>query len=378
MSILDFSDVPTRGRHKKIIWLVVFALLSIFIVHYVLKSTFAGQITIGSGNPIEYGQGVSATAECAGATSLTITPGTTFNGSSYYLNNITVANIPSTCSGDDFMIDAFNSTDNAPLRILNSTGRGSMVYDNAGTFTSSYGSTITSGSGTFTLSLGTPLVSSSAVYKIGIQSSPHSTWPCNMGGTCHVGDVGPGGGVVFYAPGTPFSEPGSYCNASCSYLEVAPSTWYPTDGPVHWTSDTNDTAMTGDNSTDNGAGNQAIGQGYANTYNYMLVSNSGNSYTGDTSGAAYLASQYSASDSSKGEWFIPSLRELDMLYTNRSVWTWQPPTAWEVSTSKTMSYYWSSSETGAQFAFPVDMNGSGRISAAKSLAYVYARPIRAF
>jgi hypothetical protein len=47
---------------------------------------------------------------------------------------------------------------------------------------------------------------------------------CALGGSCTLGDTGPGGGKVFY-----FSAGGFYCGptfaSTCHYLEVAPKTW---------------------------------------------------------------------------------------------------------------------------------------------------------
>ena len=45
---------------------------------------------------------------------------------------------------------------------------------------------------------------------------------CATGGTCDVGDTGPGGGIVFYVSATNFASTGSDCNTACKYLEAAP------------------------------------------------------------------------------------------------------------------------------------------------------------
>lgn len=44
---------------------------------------------------------------------------------------------------------------------------------------------------------------------------------CAQGGTCVIGDVGPGGGIVFYAPKRPFTSEVSNCASTCRYLEAA-------------------------------------------------------------------------------------------------------------------------------------------------------------
>lgn len=46
---------------------------------------------------------------------------------------------------------------------------------------------------------------------------------CAQGGTCVIGDIGPGGGVVFYASKRPFTSEVSDCVSTCRYLEAARS-----------------------------------------------------------------------------------------------------------------------------------------------------------
>jgi len=48
---------------------------------------------------------------------------------------------------------------------------------------------------------------------------------CAAGGTCVVGDTGPGGGIVFYVASTAFTATGTTCNTTCLYLEAAASGW---------------------------------------------------------------------------------------------------------------------------------------------------------
>ena len=54
-----------------------------------------------------------------------------------------------------------------------------------------------------------------------------SALTCATGGTCIVGDTGPGGGIVFYvrAAGGTFTSTGSVCGTACKYLEAAPTGW---------------------------------------------------------------------------------------------------------------------------------------------------------
>ena len=60
--------------------------------------------------------------------------------------------------------------------------------------------------------------------KVGMSGMPNSkNASCAKGGKCQVGDIGPGGGTVFYASKTVFSSIGSDCDPNCRYLEASPT-----------------------------------------------------------------------------------------------------------------------------------------------------------
>jgi hypothetical protein len=48
---------------------------------------------------------------------------------------------------------------------------------------------------------------------------------CPESRNCSVGDVGPGGGVVYYVDSAFFNSVGSTCADQCKYLELAPKNW---------------------------------------------------------------------------------------------------------------------------------------------------------
>jgi hypothetical protein len=110
-------------------------------------------------------------------------------------------------------------------------------------------------------------------------------------GTCALGDVGPGGGIVFYV--NPANTPGS------NYMEAAPNTWNggSADPSFGWCSNT-ETFITGTFGT-------AIGTGKANTDNMVAAG-------ACTSGAANSVRAY-AGALSAGSWSLPSLDELNEL-----------------------------------------------------------------
>ena len=142
---------------------------------------------------------------------------------------------------------------------------------------------------------------------------------CATGATCIVGDRGPGGGIVFYVSAANFTSTGSTCNTACKYLEVAPSTWRSAGASIArdltymWSDD--ETALTLQDittaSTEGIVANSAneklnwkIGQGFNNT-RIMKV-------TGATSAAQAAVLAY-AGNATAGQWFIPSMNELNEL-----------------------------------------------------------------
>jgi hypothetical protein len=132
--------------------------------------------------------------------------------------------------------------------------------------------------------------------------------------TYAVGDRGPGGGIVFYVSAANFTSTGSTCGTACKYLEVAPATWQSAgvsvaNDPVKvWSNNTTDLTgqvLTAASPTESGfpdeKENWKIGKGFANTSLIRVPSNAK---------AAVLAY---AGNSTAGQWFIPSMNELNEL-----------------------------------------------------------------
>jgi hypothetical protein len=173
---------------------------------------------------------------------------------------------------------------------------------------------------------------------------------CNIGGDCKIGDIGPGGGVVFYDAGSvqPWGR----------YLEVAP------------------------NDLNRGQfgcigaeppGNAAMGAGFANSYEINLSTCASNS-------AATAAFTYTLNGSTG--WYLPSRSELNELckYANNQV-TGDPTKACSKGTSLRAgfapTFYWSSTQNGPNLAWYQSFVTGQEVGYGKpSLAAI--RPIRAF
>ena len=279
-----------------------------------LNTTFAGNISINSGALVEFGQGLSVTAACSGASVLTMTPQSTFTNASgagaFYFSSVTVSGIPSGCNGSDFSISAFNNTGNA-LPIFNSSSTAASIWSNAGTFQvglGGSGTTVTSGSGTFTVIFAAPVALASTVAKVTLQSGPHAALDCSSGGTCTYGNTGPGGGIIIYVNAGGFNC-GPTAAATCRYLEMAPASWSAGDRLSSWavagktsTSVNPANGITAD-ATANGS-ITGIGLGYINSLNIVAQGN-------DATSAAGAARSYTGGG--KTDWFLPDLAELTQI-----------------------------------------------------------------
>jgi hypothetical protein len=205
-----------------------------------------------------------------------------------------------------------------------------------------------------------------------------------------VGDRGPGGGIVFYVASSTFTQfgaTGAMCTTTCKYLEVAPAGWdnggVDADDPGKaWSSNQvtpTDQDKTND-STEGVAANSAseklnwkIGQGFYNT-SVMAVADA----TSDAQAAvlAYTGGGFT------GQWFIPSMNELNELCKYaRGQTTGNPNVACSsTGTLKTRfrQSYWSSSEAAAKVAWNLSFSSGVVGGGNKNTGTIWVRPIRAF
>lgn len=165
-------------------------------------------------------------------------------------------------------------------------------------------------------------------------SPPGSTsTSCATGGSCVVGDTGPGGGKVFYIVGK-------------SNLEAAPNGWNGgADPQKEWCNlDTN-----------LGTGT-AIGTGTFNT-NLMIAA--------CASGAGNTARSYRGGG--KTDWSLPSLAEVDQMYLQRAL----------IGGLDVGLGYWSSSQFNATLAWYELFNSGFQTNPTKRMLNS-VRPVRAF
>ena len=202
------------------------------------------------------------------------------------------------------------------------------------------------------------------------------------------GDIGPGGGRIFYVSGSGGFTCGSNLSEKCYYLEAAPPalglastdndavfstarTWASADYEAQAVPDFGDRTSA-----------QAIGYGYRNT---LLIIAQGNN--DPSTSAAALAQSYRGGGQT--DWFLPSRQE------NNQICYWQTNSSCSAGSEVQNSgvgasgfvanisggadgYYWSSSEESAtQARIRVMRQGGDQNADLKNKLY-FVRPIRAF
>ena len=190
---------------------------------------------------------------------------------------------------------------------------------------------------------------------------------CANGGSCVLGETGPGGGKVFFV-----YIPGFACGlgklSKCKYLEAAPVTgpgaWYDLD--LSWSAPANH--RIGVPQAFYGGGIQ-FGAGFQNSLD--IANQTGN----DTTNSAAVAARAYRGPNNLSDWFLPSSVELLELYNNYNSVENFPRTSG--------SLYWSSSEAGPSVVFVVGNIKSGGnwlrgFVTREKLLKTYVRPVRAF
>ena len=392
-----YSDDPVAPVVKRRNFGALTSSVMLVVAGLFLSNTFAANISIGTGAGIEFGQGISMTTACSGSQVVTVTPYSSFVNSSgagsYYLSSIKISGIPSSCNGFDFTINAYNASGNTPLPIFNTNSTTAVIHNNGGTFQlgvgTTTGATISSASGTFTITFSNPVATSGTVSRITLQTGDHvaGLTLCQQGITCSIGDVGPGGGKIFYysasgfSCGASFTNTGSPTGGLCHYLEAAPSTAVTGTFRYAKTGLENSDVSGITNDTNGDYSSSAIGLGYKNS---LLLVSQGN----DTTSAPGIARAYQGG--SKSDWYLPSFSELNQMCK------WARGVAWtsdsticsggtlNIGTGSGLgaagfesNFYWSSSERESNNGWGIYFNDPTPDYLNKFHAK-YVRPVRAF
>ena len=384
MDIYYYDDPVEQPAVKRQKPRALFGVLLLCAGGLFLNTTLAANINIGTGGKVEFGQGISVTTACSGASVLTATPNSSFVNASgsgaFYFNSVTVSGIPSSCNGVDFTLSVYDSSTSSALPIFATNKNVVRIWNDGGTFKlgsgSVSGASITSSAGAFTVSFTAPVALATRVSRLTLQSTEHVDLVCAIDAmNCSVGDIGPGGGKVFYVDNNGFSAPGTACGDNCHGLEFA-RTWSWVIGSsgvqtgdnlyqyadLGWGNHTGTFLRTNRvaGSLTNGTGDQAIGAGYMNTQQ-MALRRPGNSL-------APAVRRYAGANNTLGEWYIPSLYEVRELYLS---------SARNGDVNFELGFYASSSERDDAYFWKIDFR-DGAFAIESRSGWGRVRPVRAF
>ncbi len=169
--------------------------------------------------------------------------------------------------------------------------------------------------------------------------------------TCQVGDMGPGGGIVFYVSPTKINvRPGISLGGHC--LEAAPKTWNNTasDPAIQWGCGYTSIVGTG----------SGIGTGASNTKKIMI---------GCTAPGIAARRAGNLVFGGKSDWFLPSKAELNLMRTNLYI---------AGLGDFGIIGYWSSSQHSKYYAWGVQFDAYGNQNVVAKGYNPLVRPIRAF
>jgi hypothetical protein len=376
-SLLSVGKVDLRGERKLTILLRsllnIFSKRDLFIIGFFTILGMGGVFAAGLVNltPVEsQGAGYSAATVCD--------PAITIRTENQFLNNVfTVSTIsitdldssyPNGCGSSilDLTFLANETLVNTTFSIAPSNSNNTYQFGGStiGNFRANTILTPFEGTGLASLAV--------SIYKV-----PLATYS--------VGQVGPGGGIVFYVSSTGFTC-GATLTESCNYLEAAPTT-----GSTSW-SDRDFSAggivgykWSGDTANSTPGTTLVIGAGYKNTLAMITQSN--------TTGKAGTAARDYRGPNNLSDWYLPSKDELNQMCK------WARGVPWvsdaTVCTGGTLNtgtgaagfydnYYWSSSQSGNSrawyqfFVDPYNSATSGRQVGDLKTTPAFVRPIRAF
>jgi hypothetical protein len=90
----------------------------------ILRTTFAANINLNSGSPVEFGQGVAQSTACDN--SILVTPFSSFvnasGGGGFKFTSIKVTDISDNCNGKIFTIKAYSKNETSPLVLYTTNG----------------------------------------------------------------------------------------------------------------------------------------------------------------------------------------------------------------------------------------------------------------
>ena len=324
----------SKNKKKRILSSAVIVLMGIVLI---LNMVNAANINLNANSKVEYGQGVVLATTCDTFLTLKITREIDSASGNFYAKDLTIGDISTQLHSKRVSItlnDASESKISSSNLYFDVSSTG-IVFTSPHATTSSINYLAVSSSGanevgtssiTFTniRKQDSSRILADEITRVLIETSGNGgcTAPvlsCSNGGTCAVGETGPGGGTVIYVSATPITLQGQ--GRTVTRIEMAPNGWggatYPTDpnlqmcqpynfgGPLFtgtiyqgWSGYSNVVLPTG------------LGYGLDNT-NKLLSYNTSGVSCALSNQAASVARNYSGGGLS--DWFLPSRDELNIV-----------------------------------------------------------------
>jgi hypothetical protein len=395
MTLLRFDGIgPKRSGEKKTLSIILGA--GALVATIALGSTLAANINLNGGGTVEFGQGLAQTTACDD--NIFITPEAPFindaQNATFLFNAFSVTDISEACFGKTFTIKIYKDGQDGPLPFYDTNGTiySEIRVKNVNGVFSFVGGGLTSDdiqaiTGGFYVTIGAgtlpsfSLVSGEDIDRITIESSDTVF-------TSPIGQLGLGGGTIFYYSEEAFTSTGSTCNTDCHYLEVAPADWSIHNGEEYFKySDFRLASQSESPGDESGLLDERVGWRIgAGMQNTLLVAEE-NINSSAVNIASKVALEYSGTDNVAGQWFVPSMNELNELckFAN-SLPTGSLRTPCAEGTLRdgfSTAWYWSSSEWNEptddrkdQFKMYMTLIGSYSMQYVSELMNL--RPIRAF
>ena len=166
----DEPVVKKKGNNRNL--KIALGLAAVILVP-TIGATLAGNITIGTENSVEFGQGFTATTSCD-SDGITVVPSTVLASGTFNLESITVSDIAVGCTTKNFTFKVLNASNVEQIIGTGSPTSICKVVFQTSTSTSSTGACIVSGSTStgFALAPATGVTLAAAnVYKITLETS---------------------------------------------------------------------------------------------------------------------------------------------------------------------------------------------------------------
>jgi hypothetical protein len=336
MPLIDFSSSePSKSNGPKG-WKAALG-VAVLLGASVLGTTLASNISLNNGANVEFGQGVATTTACD-SDGILITPTSGFvnsqGGGSHVLTSITVADIDSSsagCQNKYLTIKAYGNSSSNPLEIVSGVTLIPVSVNSTNpvfSIETTTGISIAGNSTSFSLVIDPTAspIESGSISKFTLESSDTSPIQPLL---YQIGETGTGGGTIFYRSATAFTSQGSACGDNCHYLEFAPKGWASlTDWPNNVGYNGHDfgpranvyedpyLVWSDGNFVNESPGSIAvgtnIGTGFQNTQQ-ILANTITEGKSPRYSFVAALNYVGASGSSTAGQWFLPSIQELNEL-----------------------------------------------------------------